>query len=69
VDLLWDPIVMWQQVFIDGGTLLVGKKKQSFTFGTLFCVLELLGAAWEIGIHVFNIDQMNQRKTTHPRAQ
>jgi hypothetical protein len=47
----------------------VYKKKQGFTFGTLFCGLELLGAAWENDIHVFSIEQMNQRKTTRPKAQ
>jgi hypothetical protein len=52
----------WQKI-------LVYKKKQGFTFGTLFCGLELLGAAWESGIHVFSIEQMNQRKTTRPKAQ
>jgi hypothetical protein len=54
---------------VDGGTRLVDKKKQSFTFGTLFCGLGLLGAAWESGIHVFSIDQMNQRKKNRPRVQ
>jgi hypothetical protein len=47
----------------------MNKKKQSFTFGTLFCGLELLGAAWESGIHVFSIEQMNQRNKIHPKAQ
>jgi hypothetical protein len=46
VDLLWGPIETWQHGLIDGGTRLVDKKKQFFTFGTLFCGLELLGAAW-----------------------
>jgi hypothetical protein len=68
VDLLWYPAGTWQHGLIDGGTRLVDKKKRSFTFGTLFCGLELLGAAWESGIHVFSIDQMNQRKTNRPRA-
>jgi hypothetical protein len=38
------------------------KKNQSFTFGTLFCGFEFLGAAWESGSHIFSIDKMNQRK-------
>jgi hypothetical protein len=38
------------------------------TFGTLFCGLELSGAAWESGTHVFSIEQMNQRKITCPKA-
>jgi hypothetical protein len=53
---------------IDGGTRILDKKKQGFTFGTLFCVLELLGAAWLNGTHVFSIEQLNQRKTTRPKA-
>jgi hypothetical protein len=69
VELTWDSIETWQQVLIDGGTRLVDKKKQGFTFGTLFCGLELLGAAWESGTHVFSIEQMNQRKTNRPKAQ
>jgi hypothetical protein len=60
---------MWQQGLIDGGTLLVDKKKQNFTFGTLFCGLEFSGATWESGIRVFSIEQMNQIKTTLPKAQ
>jgi hypothetical protein len=60
---------MWQHILIDGGTRLVYKKKQGFTFGTLLCGLELLGAAWESGIHVFSIEKMNQRKTACPKAQ
>jgi hypothetical protein len=36
----------------------VDKKKQSFIFGTLFCGLELLGAASESGIHIFSIEQI-----------
>jgi hypothetical protein len=39
VELLWDPTGTLQQGLIDGGTRLVDKKKQSFTFGTLFCGL------------------------------
>jgi hypothetical protein len=69
VDLLWDPTGTWQQGLIDFGTRLGDKKKHSFTFGTLFYGFELLGAAWKIGIHVFSIDQKNQRKTNLPRAQ
>jgi hypothetical protein len=57
---------MWQQDLIDDGKRLVYKKKQSFTFGTLFCGLEFFGAAWESRIHVLSI---NQRKTNRPRAQ
>jgi hypothetical protein len=40
---LWDPIGTWQHGLIEGGTRLVDKKKQSFTFGTLFCGLDF----WE----------------------
>jgi hypothetical protein len=32
-------------------------------------LLELLGAAWDSGTHVFSIEQLNQRKTTRPKAQ
>jgi hypothetical protein len=52
-----------------GGTRLVDKKKQGVTFGTLLCGLELLGADWESGTHVFSIEQMNQIKTTRPKSQ
>jgi hypothetical protein len=45
------------------------KKKQEFTFGTLLCGLELLVAAWDNGSHIFSINQLNQRKTTLPKAQ
>jgi hypothetical protein len=58
-----------QQGLIDVGTRILDKKKQGFTFGTLFCGLELLGAAWEKGTYVFSVEQLNQRKTTHPKAQ
>jgi hypothetical protein len=68
VDLVWDSIEARQQGFIDGGTILLDKKKQDFTFGTLFCALELFGYAWESGTHVFSIEQPNQMKTTHPKA-
>jgi hypothetical protein len=51
VDLVWDSIEAWQQALIDGGTRFLDKKKQGFTFGTLFCGLELLRAAWESGTH------------------
>jgi hypothetical protein len=47
---------------IDGGTILVDKKEHIFTFGSLLCGLDLLGAAWESGIHVFSIDQINESK-------
>jgi hypothetical protein len=53
---------------IDGDADILDKKKQGFTFGTLFCGLELLRAAWETGTQVFSIEQLNQRKTTHPKA-
>jgi hypothetical protein len=56
VDPCWAHTGTWKQGLIDGGNRLVEKKKQSFTFGTLFCGLELLGAAWESGEHVFSID-------------
>jgi hypothetical protein len=46
-----------------------GQEEAKFTLGTLLCGLEFLGAAWESGIHVFSIDQMNERKTNLPRAQ
>jgi hypothetical protein len=69
VDLTWDSIETWQQGLIDGGTRLEDTKKKGFTFGTLFCGLELLGAAWGSGTHVFSIEQMNQIKTTCPKAQ
>jgi hypothetical protein len=69
VDLVWDSIEAWQQGLIDGGTRFLDKKKQGFTFGTLFCGLELLGAAWERGTQVFSIEKLNQRKTTRPKAQ
>jgi hypothetical protein len=65
---MWDSTWTWQQGLIDGGTIFVEKKKHSFTFGTLFCGLEFLGAAWENSICVFSIEQMNQRKTAHPKA-
>jgi hypothetical protein len=69
MDLFWDPIGAWQHGLIDGGTRFVDKKNQSLTFGTLFCGLEFLGEAWESGIHVFSIYQMDQRKISHPRDQ
>jgi hypothetical protein len=46
VDLAWYSAEAWQQELIDGGTIILDKKKQEFTFGTLFCGLEVLGAAW-----------------------
>jgi hypothetical protein len=69
VELLWDPTGTWQQGFIDAGTRLVDKKKQNFTFGTLFCGLEFLGAAWESGIYFSSIDRMSQRNKNRPRPQ
>jgi hypothetical protein len=69
VDLVWESIETWQHGLIYRGTRLLDKKKQGFTFGTLFFGLELLGDAWECGTHVFSIDQMHQRKTTGPKAQ
>jgi hypothetical protein len=57
VDLVWDSIEAWQKGLIDGGTIFLDKKKQGFTFGTLFCGLELLGAAWESDTHVFSIEK------------
>jgi hypothetical protein len=69
VELVWDYIEAWQHGLIDGGTIFLYKKKQGFTFGTLFCGLELLGAAWESGTHIFSIEQLNQRKITRPKAQ
>jgi hypothetical protein len=69
VALVWYSTEASQQGLIDGGTRILDKKKQGFTFGTLFCGLELLGSAWESGTHVFIIEQLNQRKTTRPKAQ
>jgi hypothetical protein len=69
VDLVWYSAGAWQQGLIDGGTIILDKKKQGFTFGTLFCGLELLVAAWENGTHVFSIEKRNQRKTTRPKAE
>jgi hypothetical protein len=57
VELIWDSTGTWQQGLIDGGTRLVDKKKQSFNLGILFCGLELLGASWEIGIHVLALNK------------
>jgi hypothetical protein len=65
----WDSTEAWQQGLIDGDTIFLDKKKQEFTFGTLFGGLELLGAAWDNGTHIFSIEQLNQRKTTRPKAQ
>jgi hypothetical protein len=39
VDPLWAPTGTWQHGLIHAGKRLVEKKKQSFTFGTLFCGL------------------------------
>jgi hypothetical protein len=52
VDLIRDSTGTSEQGLIDGGTRLVDKKNQIFSFGILFCRLELLGAAWESGTHV-----------------
>jgi hypothetical protein len=65
---LWDSAEEWQQGLIDGGTRLLDKKKQEFTFGTLLCGLELVGASWENGTHNFSIEQLNQSKTNRPKA-
>jgi hypothetical protein len=62
VDLLWDPTGTWQNGLINGGTRLVDKKNQSFTFRTLFYGLEVSEAACESGIHIFIIDQINESK-------
>jgi hypothetical protein len=69
MDLFWDSAEAWQPGLIDGGTRLLDKKKKEFTFGTLFCGLELFGAAWENGTHIFSIEKLNQWKTTRPKAQ
>jgi hypothetical protein len=69
VDLVWYSTEAWQQGLIDGGTRILDKKKQGFTVGTLFCGLELLGAAWKSGTHVFSAEQLNQRKITRPKSQ
>jgi hypothetical protein len=45
-DIIWDPTGTCQQGLIDGGARFVDKKKQSFTFGTLLCGLELLVESW-----------------------
>jgi hypothetical protein len=57
--LFWDSAEAWQQGLIDGGTIFLDKKKQEFTFGTLFCGLELLGATWGNGTHIFSIEKLN----------
>jgi hypothetical protein len=36
--------------------IILDKKKQEFIFGTLFYGLELLGAVWENGTHIFRIE-------------
>jgi hypothetical protein len=59
VELVWYYIEAWHQCLIDGGAIILDKKKQGFTFGTLFCGLELLGAAWDSGTHMFSIEQLN----------
>jgi hypothetical protein len=69
VDLVWYSAEAWQHGLIDGGTRILDKKKQGFTFGTLFCGLEMLGAAWENGTHILSIEQLNQRNKTRPKAQ
>jgi hypothetical protein len=69
VDPFWAFTGTLQQGLIDGGSRFLEKEKQSFTFGSLFCGLEFLGAAWENGEHdVFSIVQLNRRKTNGPRA-
>jgi hypothetical protein len=68
MDLVWYYTEAWQQGLIDGGAIILDNKKQGFGFGTLFCGLELLGTAWESGNHVFSVEQLNQRKTTRPKA-
>jgi hypothetical protein len=40
-----------------------------YTFVTLLYGLELLGDSWESGTHVIIIEKLNQRNTTHPKAQ
>jgi hypothetical protein len=69
MDPFGDSAEAWQQGLKDGGRRLLEKKKEEFTFGTLFCGLELLGAAWENRTHIFSIEQLNQSKTTCPKAQ
>jgi hypothetical protein len=69
VDLVWYSTEAWKQGLIDGGARILDKNKQGFTFGTLFYGLELLGAAWECDTHVFSVEQLNQRKTSRPKAQ
>jgi hypothetical protein len=49
--------------------IIVNKKKQGFTSGTLLCGLELLGSAWDSSTHVLSIAQLNQRQKTRPKAQ
>jgi hypothetical protein len=46
-----------------------GQEEAGFYFWSFIRGLELLVAAWESGIRVFSIEQMNQRKTTRPQAQ
>jgi hypothetical protein len=55
VELVWYSAEAWQQGLIDVSKRILDKKKQGFTFGTFFCGLQLLGAAWENGTHVFSI--------------
>jgi hypothetical protein len=69
VDLVWYSEEAWQQGLIYGGTIIYDKKKQEFTFGTLFCGLELLGTAWDSGTHIFSIEKLNQIKKTRPKAE
>jgi hypothetical protein len=69
LDLVWYSAEAWKQGLIYGGKIILDKKKQIFTFGTLFCGYELLGAAWLSGAHVFIIEQLNQINTTRPKAQ
>jgi hypothetical protein len=65
---VWYSEEAWKQGLIDGGTRILDKKTQGFIFGTLFCGLELLGAAWENGTHVISIEKLIQRNTTRPKA-
>jgi hypothetical protein len=45
------------------------KQEEASLYFWIFCGLELLGAAWESGTHIFSIDQLNQRKTTFSKDQ
>jgi hypothetical protein len=57
-----------EQGLICGGKRSLEKKEKKFTYGTILCGLELVAAAWETGEDVFNIEQMNQRRSFRTQA-